>query len=113
VSKPEEALAAVTALADASGGLVGIEFPDGERGGAGRNLYRITYAIARPRKLLVELEEIWLLVVTEPLVANTEPGTVRLSFVQATLDWQEFGNLRPRSDVWQSGVVAFLAQQQG
>ena len=85
-------------------------FPDGELGRPGDNLYRLTFAQVRPHKLLLELDEQLLLVLTEVAVDASPDYEVVLRFRQATLDWQEYGSLTPHASTWGTGTVTLSAQ---
>lgn len=110
VSDAREALERVRELWDASAGLARFRTPDGEVGRPGDNLYRLTFREARPNKLLLELDDQLLLIVTSPVVDAASPEEVRLSFAQLTFDWQEYGNLRPHASTWTSGQLILSAQ---
>jgi hypothetical protein len=84
--------------------------PDGELGRPGENLYRLTFSEARPHKLLLELDDQLLLIVTDPEMVGASDEQVRLSFAQLTLDWQEYGSLRPHVSTWSSGNLTLSAQ---
>src|SRR4051794_13520109 len=105
-----EALDAIRTLWQANGGLARVRTPDGELGRPGDNLYRLTFWEARPHKLLLELDEQLLLIVTEPALVAASTLEVRLSFAQLTFDWQEYGNLRPHASTWTSGQLILSAQ---
>ena len=85
---------------------------DGARHDIGRpgdNLYRLTFVTQRPHKLLIELDEQVLLILTEPKVAA--PGMqVRLDFEQMTLDWQGYGDLTPHASIWSKGHLILSGQ---
>jgi len=110
VSTPTEALEAARALWQRSGGLARSSTPDGDIGRPGDNLYRLTFSEARPRKLLLELADPLPPIVTEPEVEAASDEHVRLSFAQLTLDWQEYGSLRPHVSIWTSGKLILSAQ---
>jgi hypothetical protein len=111
VNRATEALAAVQRVLEGSVGLVRMLTPDGELGGRPReNLYRLTFAEARPNKLLLELDDQLLLVVTTPEIVAATDEAVRLSFSQLTFDWQEYGNMRPHASTWTAGHLDLLGQ---
>lgn len=106
------ALERIRAAADRGLGLLRVVFPDGELGRPGDNLYRLTYAEVRPHKLLLELDEQLLLVLTDvDLDRDGSAGPeVVMRFRQATLDWQEYGSLTPHASTWQTGTVIVCPQ---
>jgi hypothetical protein len=86
---------------------------DGERHDIGRpgdNLYRLTFLTDRPHKLLIELDEQILLVLTEPKVTTVPGVQVRLDFKQMTLDWQGYGDLTPHASIWSAGHLMLAGQ---
>ena len=94
----------------ANGGLVRFSLPDGELGRPGDNLCRLSFIEARPHKLLVELDEQLLLVLTEPAVVEVTDRHARVTFEQLTFDWQEYGNLRPHAKTYTAGEMTFVGQ---
>jgi len=54
-----------------------------------------------------------LLVVTAPEVVAASSESVRLSFAQLTLDWQEYESMRPRAPTWTAGHLDLIAQPAG
>jgi hypothetical protein len=83
--------------------------PGGELGRPGDNLYRLTFGEARRNKLLVELNDQLLLVVTAPDIVAASDDAVRLAFSQLTLDWQEYGSMRPHASTWTTGHLELVA----
>jgi len=100
----------VASFVEQAGGLIRVVFPDGELGRPGDNLYRLTYLVHRPHKVLLELDEQLLLILTEPLVGEVTAARLALTCDQVTLDWQEYGNLQPRAQTWLRGGVELLSQ---
>ena len=110
VAAVNEASSAVQRLFEANGGLGRFVLPDGELGRPGDNLYRLTFIAARPRKLLVELDDQLLLIVTGPELEAGDSQRVRLRFAQLTFDWQEYGNLRPHVSTYTADHIDFVGQ---
>lgn len=105
-----DALAAVLAVVEASGRLVHVRFADRELGRPGENLYDLTFSAVRPERLLMELDEQLLLIVTRPRVRTASEIRVQVEFDQMTLDWQEYVGRQPHSQTWTSGVLEVWAQ---
>lgn len=60
--------------------------------------------------MLLELDEQLLLVLTDVAAEASPEYEVVLRFRQATLDWQEYGNLAPHASIWRTGTVVLSAQ---
>ena len=59
---------------------------------------------------IVELDQQLLLIITDPAEARaTDTELMIEGCAQVTLDWQEYGNLRPHVDNHGSGLVRFVA----
>ena len=109
-SGSQVALSAIQGLFAANGGLARFVLPDGELGRLGGNLYRLTFAVARSRKLLLELDDQLLLVLTEPDVLAASRRQVRIRSDQMTFDWQEYSNFLPHATTYPAGQIDFLGQ---
>jgi hypothetical protein len=70
----------------------------------------MTFVEDRPRKLLVELDDQLLLVVTEPRLHKADEHGVTIHFEQLTFDWQEYANYRPHATTYPSGQLEFFPQ---
>ncbi|HEX6391958.1 MAG TPA: hypothetical protein VFZ97_00860 [Acidimicrobiales bacterium] len=91
--------------------VASLELPDGWFGGPGRSLHQLTKAEVWNDRLLLELDEQLLLVLTapaQPVVGDEE--LVIDSYDQLVFDWQEYGNKRPHAEVYRSGSIRFVAQ---
>src|SRR5579884_1914547 len=106
-----ECRAALETLVGRSAGLIRFVLPDGELGRPGDNLYRTTFIQDRPRKLLVELDDQLLLVITEPRLSEADQQGVTIRFEQLTFDWQEYANYRPHATTYPPGELTFLPQE--
>jgi hypothetical protein len=106
----ESAEGAIVRLFESNRGIAHFELPDGGLGRPGDNLYQLTFVLARRQKLLVELDNQLLLVITEPRVEAASNAEVQVSFRQLTFDWQEYGNLRPHASTYREGTLKFMGQ---
>jgi hypothetical protein len=106
----ETAREALVSLFKSNLGLAHFVLPDGGPGRPGDNLYELTFIAARQRKLLVELDDQLLLIVTEPKVEAASDRAVHLAYRQLTFDWQEFVNLRPHASTYVVGTLKFSGQ---
>ena len=75
----------------------------GELGRPGDNLYRVTFVAARPHKLLIELDEQVLAILTEPLLVSASGIAVIIDYEQLTIDRQGYGDMTPHSDAFGRG----------
>ncbi len=90
--------------------LASLELPDGWFGRPYDNLHQLTWSAATSHKLLLELDHQLLLVITDPRGMDVNESEVRLNgCLQVTLDWQEFGNMRPHVDDHGQGTVRLAA----
>jgi hypothetical protein len=88
------------------GGLV---LPDGWFGRPYDNFAPLSYLALRPHKLLLEQDDQLLLIFTELGEVRIESSELILTdFAQLVFDWQEYGSLSPRINVYKSGVVKFI-----
>ena len=85
--------------------------PAGGPNGRGDNLYQLTYAVARPNKLVLELDEHVYLVITQPEITSSSTDLVSLGYGQLTLDWQEYGNMTPHVSFWTHGTLDLRSQR--
>jgi hypothetical protein len=76
-----------------------LTLPSGTLGHPGDNLYRLTWATSASRKLLLECDEQLPLIITEPGSVVVTRDELRIRACRpVTLDWQEYGNMRPHVD---------------
>lgn len=92
----------MTALA-AAHPLFHMRWSEGELGRPGDNLYQLSFIAARPHKLLIELDEQVLLVLTEPRLLDSFDAQVRIEFAQMVLDWQGYEDMTPHASTWLAG----------
>ena len=91
--------------------LASLEMPRGWFGRPYDNLHQLTWSVARDHKVLLELDRQLLLVITDPAGVEATDTELRIErCAQVTLDWQEYGNLKPHVDDHGSGSVRFVAQ---
>jgi hypothetical protein len=84
--------------------------PAGEIGRPGDNLYRPTRVEAWARRLLIELDEQQLLVLTNPALLTETPDHLSIGFDQLTLEWADYGSTRLRATTWTEGALDLIAQ---
>ena len=87
----------------------GLVLPSGWFGRPHDNLHALTWSAARKHKLLLELDEQLLLILTELGPVEIDESELRVTrCAQVTLDWQEYGNMAPRvlAEGW--GTVRFV-----
>lgn len=87
----------------ASGGLVHMRWTQGELGRPSDNLYRVTFLVARPHKLLIEFDELVLMVLTEPRLSRGSDVEAIIDYEQLTVDRQGYGDMTPHSAAFTSG----------
>lgn len=93
-------------------GAAWLDLPTGPFGRPYDNLHQLTWAATRPRKLLIELDQQLLLVITGPSSFKVEESEFSIEpFAQVTFDWQEYGNLRSHAETFSRGRVRFVAQR--
>ncbi len=91
--------------------LASVELPRGWFGRPFDNLHQLTWSAALDHKVLLELDRQLLLIITDPAEAELKDTELLIQgCAQVTLDWQEYGNLRPHVDDHGSGRVRFVAQ---
>src|SRR5579871_1794740 len=87
----------------------GLVLPSGWFGRPHDNLHALTWSAARKHKLLLELDEQLLLILTEPGPVEIDESELRVTrCAQVTLDWQEYGNMAPRVFTEGWGTVRFV-----
>jgi hypothetical protein len=90
--------------------LASLELPRGWFGRPHDNLHQLTWSAARDRKVLVELDGLLLLIITDPGGIESNDLEFRINgCAQVTLDWREYGNLRPHVEDHGGGLVRFVA----
>ena len=90
--------------------LASLELPDGWFGRPHDNLHQLTWAAATKHKVLLELDDQILVILTDPGKVETLPKQLRFhDCLQVTLDWQEYGNMKPRIDGHGPGTVTLHA----
>jgi hypothetical protein len=74
-----------------------------ELGRPGDNLYRLSFILARPHKLLIEFDEQVLAVLTEARLRRASDVEVVVSYDQLTLDRQGYGDMTPYCESFPEG----------
>jgi hypothetical protein len=89
------------------GGLI---LPDGWFGRPHDNLHSLTFVMARPAKVLLELDDQQLLVFTDLAIARVENSEIILEqFAQCVFDWQDYGSvIDSHVSVYKEGQVRFV-----
>jgi len=91
--------------------LASLELPGGWFGRPHDNLHQLTWTGATQHKVLLELDRQLLLILTDPdAVEESELEFRVVGCAQVTLDWQEFGNLKPHLEGHGPGTARFVAQ---
>ena len=91
--------------------LASLELPDGWFGGPRRTLHALTNAVEWGDRLILELDNQLVLVITTPTVRVTpENELVADQFAQLVFAWEEYANRRPHAEVYTAGSVRFVAQ---
>lgn len=89
-----------------AGGLV---LPDGWFGRPYDDLHILTYVETRPHKLLIELDDLLLLVITDMTTVRVDDSIlVMADFLQCVFDWQEYDLLEPHVTVYHSGEIKMV-----
>jgi len=85
--------------------------PDGWYGRPRDNLHALTFVVARPAKVLLELDDHLLLVFTDLSIARVENSEFILEqFAQLVFDWQGVAEVEPHVSVYREGQVRFVPQ---
>jgi len=100
VNDTDVALRAVRSLLEANGGLMRLSTT---HGWPGNDQHHLTFAVARPSRLILELDGQGLLVITEPEVVTATTEAVRLGFAQLILAWQDDLTARSHAMTWTTG----------
>ena len=100
VTGVDGALRAVLALTEANDGLLLVTTT---HGWPGSNQYHLTFAIARPSRLILELGEQAVLVMTDPEVLTASTEAVRLGFAQLIMSWHDDLSKTPHAMTWTAG----------
>jgi hypothetical protein len=88
--------------------VAGLELPSGWFGRPHDNLHELTWSAATSGKLLLELDEQILLILTDAHDAEVGDNRLRITNCrQVTLDRQEYANMRPHVDDLGAGDVTF------
>lgn len=91
--------------------LAGLELPSGWFGRPHGDLHELTWSATTTQKVLLELDGLLLLTVTEPALAEADSRRLVIpSFAQLVFDWQEFGNRRPHAEIFTIGSLRLWAQ---
>ena len=91
--------------------VVQMRWSQGELGRPGDNLYRVTFVLERPHKLLVEFDEQVLMVLTQPRLARASEIEAVIEYAQLTMDRQGHGDMTPYCDPF--GPGEFTVYRQG
>ncbi len=93
--------------------LVGLELPSGYFGRPYDNQHELTFSIARPHKLILELDSRVYLIFTDVSQAHVEPDALVLAgFRQLVFDRQDYGDDKQcHVDVFVQGAIRFVAHQ--
>jgi hypothetical protein len=84
--------------------------PDGWFGRPYDNIHQLTYIKARPKKVLIELDEQLYLFITEPATITEKDNELILGgFSQCIFDWTEYGSRTSHSTTYKSGNLKFVA----
>ena len=88
----------------------GLVLPDGWFGRPYDNIFHLSYVKQRPHKLIIELDDQWLLVMTDVGGISVRDDLLSLEgFVQLVFDWQQMDNLQPHVKVFNSGTLRFVS----
>jgi hypothetical protein len=87
----------------------GLILPNGWFGRPHDNQHQLTWAHARRYKLLLELDEQLLLVLTTPGPPIINAEGITMGFDQLVFDWQGYGDLQPHVDVFSAGQLQLVA----
>ena len=87
----------------AGDGMLHMRWTQGELGRPGDNLYRLTFIVARPHKLLIEFDEQVLAVLTEPGLRRASKVEVVVGYDQLTIDRQGYGDMTPHCESFTAG----------
>ena len=91
--------------------MIHMRWSQGELGRPGDNLYRLTFVVARPHKLLIEFDEQVLAVLTEARLRRASDVEVIVGYDQLTIDRQGYGDMTPHCDSFPAGE--FMIYRQG
>jgi len=69
-----------------------MELPDGWFGRPYDNMHQLTWAAARPEKLLLELDGQLYLILSRCVIASASPEVLELHCDQAVFDWRTYGH---------------------
>ena len=97
-----QSAAAIERLA-AGNRLMRMRWSEGELGRPDDNLYRLTFIVARPHKLLIEFDEQVLAVLTESRLRRASDVEVIVSYEQLTIDRQGYGDMTPHCEYFAEG----------
>jgi hypothetical protein len=108
VTGPARALQQVTSWFETQS-AAGLILPGGWFGRPYDNQHQLTWAQARPTKLVLELDHRLLLVLTEPGLPRPDGASLVVPFRQLVFDWQECGTGQPHADSFKEGVLTFAS----
>ncbi|MGW5352385.1 hypothetical protein ACWERV_17975 [Streptomyces sp. NPDC004031] len=86
----------------------GLILPSGWFGRPYDNQHWLTWARARRSRLLLELDEQLLLVLTAPGLPEAKGANLTVTFAQLVFDWQGYGDLEPHAEVFHSAEIHFV-----
>jgi hypothetical protein len=110
VSAGDEVLTAIAKWFDQVR-LAGLELPTGWFGRPFDNLHQLTWSASATRKVLLELDEQILVVLTQPERVEVIDNDLHVvGSKQVVVDWQEYGRSKSRVDDCGSGDVVFHGQ---
>ena len=110
VTNADGSLRAIQTLLEANGGVMRLSTA---HGWPGNNQYHLTFAVARPSRLILELDGQGLLVITEPEVLTASNEAVQLGFAQLILAWQDDLMTRHHAMTWTTGWLDVDGQPAG
>jgi hypothetical protein len=92
-------------------GHAGLILPNGWFGRPNDNQQQLTWAHALRRRLLLELDEHQLLILSNPGEPRIDADGLVLGFDQLVHDRHGYGDLQPHADVFPAGRVRFVTCQ--
>ncbi|MFJ1936841.1 hypothetical protein ACIOGZ_29805 [Kitasatospora sp. NPDC088160] len=107
MTAPDETLDAITAWF-ANVEYAGLILPSGWFGRPFDNQHQLTWAHVRHGKLLLELDERLLLVLTAPGAPSIDGQNLIVTFAQLVFDWQGYGDLQPHAEAFRTGELQFV-----